>query len=265
MSWINSFRSHPGSRLCPVDNLPWLAALPESVARHHRQRRFEEYFGTAPFLFHPRCGQFHCLDGISRHQSPGSALHSSSEATVFNPIVFGSFANRFLPGKLGCLGVALLVISLVCFYQHVKSKHYLHVLYAFRNQLGLTEACLKFQARRLWLPSPNGRPFEHRTHLPPKGPAYRALNPPIRTASRPHPAGHDCGRCSDLKMAFSFRPRVSRRERPAVIDGEWPGRNIASNPASFAGFLDLPFFGTPFQTLCRHEICARIASLNFRV
>jgi len=32
------------------------------------------------------------------------------------------------------------VISLVCFYQHVKSKHYLHVLYAFRNQLGLTEA-----------------------------------------------------------------------------------------------------------------------------
>ena len=63
-----------------------------------------------------------------------------SEATVFNTVVFGSFANRFLPGKLGCLGVALMVISLVCFYQHVKSKHYLHVLYAFRNQLGLTEA-----------------------------------------------------------------------------------------------------------------------------
>ena len=63
-----------------------------------------------------------------------------SEAAVFNPVIFGSFANRFLPGKLGCLGVALMVISLVCFYQHVKSKHYLHVLYAFRNQLGLTEA-----------------------------------------------------------------------------------------------------------------------------
>jgi hypothetical protein len=67
-------------------------------------------------------------------------LFTPSEATVFNPFVFGSFANRFLPGKLGCLGVALMVISLVCFYQHVKSKHYLHVLYAFRNQLGLTEA-----------------------------------------------------------------------------------------------------------------------------
>jgi len=67
-------------------------------------------------------------------------LFTPSEATVFNPVIFGSFANRFLPGKLGCLGVALMVISLVCFYQHVKSKHYLHVLYAFRNQLGLTEA-----------------------------------------------------------------------------------------------------------------------------
>ena len=67
-------------------------------------------------------------------------IFTPSEATVFNTVVFGSFANRFLPGKLGCLGVTLMVISLVCFYQHVKSKHYLHVLYAFRNQLGLTEA-----------------------------------------------------------------------------------------------------------------------------
>ena len=67
-------------------------------------------------------------------------LFTPSEATVFNTVVFGSFANRFLPGKLGCLGVTLMVISLVCFYQHVKSKHYLHVLYAFRNQLGLTES-----------------------------------------------------------------------------------------------------------------------------
>jgi hypothetical protein len=66
-------------------------------------------------------------------------LFKPSEATVFNTVVFGSYANRFLPGKLGCLGVALMVISLMCFYQHVKSKHYLHVLYAFRNQLGLTE------------------------------------------------------------------------------------------------------------------------------
>src|ERR1700690_2050340 len=31
-------------------------------------------------------------------------LFTPSEAAVFNPVVFGSFANRFLPGKLGCLG-----------------------------------------------------------------------------------------------------------------------------------------------------------------
>jgi hypothetical protein len=67
-------------------------------------------------------------------------LFTSSQATILNPFVFGSFASRFLPGKLGCVGVTLLVISLVCLYQHVKSKHYLHVLYAFRSQLGLTEA-----------------------------------------------------------------------------------------------------------------------------
>jgi hypothetical protein len=67
-------------------------------------------------------------------------LIKPAEATVFNPVVFGSFANRFLPGKLGCVGVALMVISLVCLYQHVKSKHYLHVLYAFRSQLGLPES-----------------------------------------------------------------------------------------------------------------------------
>jgi hypothetical protein len=67
-------------------------------------------------------------------------LFTPTETTMFNPFIFGSFANQFLPGKLGCLGVVLMVISLVCFYQHVKSRHYLHVLYAFRNQLGLTEA-----------------------------------------------------------------------------------------------------------------------------
>jgi hypothetical protein len=67
-------------------------------------------------------------------------LFTPTETTVFNPLIFGSFANQFLPGKLGCLGVVLLVISLVCFYQHLKNRHYLHVLYAFRNQLGLAEA-----------------------------------------------------------------------------------------------------------------------------
>jgi hypothetical protein len=67
-------------------------------------------------------------------------LFTPSEATVFNPVVFGSYANGFLPGKLGCLGITLTVICLVCLYQHIKSKHYLHVLYAFRNQLGLAES-----------------------------------------------------------------------------------------------------------------------------
>jgi hypothetical protein len=66
-------------------------------------------------------------------------LFKSSEPTVLGAIIFGSFNSRFLPGKLGCLGVILLVISLVCFYQHIKNKHYLHVLYAFRNQLNLPE------------------------------------------------------------------------------------------------------------------------------
>jgi TRAP-type C4-dicarboxylate transport system permease small subunit len=66
-------------------------------------------------------------------------LITPSGAAFFNTFIFGSFANRFLPGKLGCLGIALTVISLICFYQHVKNKHYLHVLHAFRNQLGLSE------------------------------------------------------------------------------------------------------------------------------
>ncbi len=64
-------------------------------------------------------------------------LFASSEAAVFSPFIFGSFSAQFLPAKLGCLGLVLMAISLGCFYQHVKSRHYLHVLYAFRNQLGL--------------------------------------------------------------------------------------------------------------------------------
>jgi hypothetical protein len=64
-------------------------------------------------------------------------LFTASEAAAFNPLLFGSFSSQFLPGKLGVLGLVLMGISLVCFYQHVKSRHYLHVLYAFRNQLGL--------------------------------------------------------------------------------------------------------------------------------
>ena len=60
-----------------------------------------------------------------------------SPATIFGTIVFGDFANRFLLGKLGLLGLVLLAIPLVCFYQHIKSKHYLDVLYTFRSQLEL--------------------------------------------------------------------------------------------------------------------------------
>jgi hypothetical protein len=60
-----------------------------------------------------------------------------SESTSFTTFVFGDLGNRFMVVKLGCVGVVLLAISLVCFYQHIKSKHYLDVLYALRDVLGL--------------------------------------------------------------------------------------------------------------------------------
>ena len=60
-----------------------------------------------------------------------------SETTIFSTLVFGDFGNRFLLGKLGVLGLVLLAIPLVCFYQQIKSKHYLDVLYTFRSQLEL--------------------------------------------------------------------------------------------------------------------------------
>ena len=62
------------------------------------------------------------------------------EPTAFTTFAFGDFASRFLIVKLGCLGFVLMVISFVCLYQHVKSKHYLDVLYALRDPLGLGEA-----------------------------------------------------------------------------------------------------------------------------
>ena len=62
------------------------------------------------------------------------------EPTAFTIFAFGDFTSRFLIVKSGCLGVMLMVIFLGCLYQYVKNKHYLDVLYALRNQLGLTEA-----------------------------------------------------------------------------------------------------------------------------
>jgi len=59
------------------------------------------------------------------------------DATAFTAFVFGDFASRFLIVKLGCLGVVLLVAAVACFYQFIKSQHYIDVLYALREVLGL--------------------------------------------------------------------------------------------------------------------------------
>ncbi|MGD1088216.1 MAG: hypothetical protein ABR955_05770 [Verrucomicrobiota bacterium] len=57
---------------------------------------------------------------------------------IFSTLVFGGIPDWNPLNTFGCLGVVLISASLVCFYQHVKSKHYLDVLYTFREQLGLT-------------------------------------------------------------------------------------------------------------------------------
>jgi len=64
-------------------------------------------------------------------------LFKHSGAMVLSTLIFGDLENRFLLGKLGCLGLILLAIPLVCLYQYLKSKHYLDVLYTFRSQLEL--------------------------------------------------------------------------------------------------------------------------------
>ena len=66
-------------------------------------------------------------------------LFKCSTVNVFSLIVFGDFTNRLLPGKVGCLGILLMAMCLVCFYQYLKSRHYLEVLYALRDKLGLPE------------------------------------------------------------------------------------------------------------------------------
>jgi hypothetical protein len=61
------------------------------------------------------------------------------EKTTFSTLVFGDDPDWNPFNTFGCLGVVLIVTSLVCFYHHIKSKHYLDVLYTFREQLGLAE------------------------------------------------------------------------------------------------------------------------------
>ncbi len=67
-------------------------------------------------------------------------LFKLSEPTAFTAFTFGDFSSRFLIVKLGCLGVVPTAIFLGCLYQYLKSKHYLDVIYALRDPLGLGEA-----------------------------------------------------------------------------------------------------------------------------
>jgi len=67
-------------------------------------------------------------------------LFKLPELMAFTAFTFGDFASRFLIIKLGCLGLVLMVIFLGCLYLYVKSKHYLDVIYALRDPLGLGEA-----------------------------------------------------------------------------------------------------------------------------
>jgi hypothetical protein len=60
------------------------------------------------------------------------------ENTTFSTLVFGGLPDWNPLNTFGSLGIVLIAASLVCFYHHIKSKHYLEVLYTFREQLGLT-------------------------------------------------------------------------------------------------------------------------------
>jgi hypothetical protein len=59
--------------------------------------------------------------------------------STFSTLVFGGYPDWNPFNTFGCLGIVLIVTALICFYHHVKSKHYLDVLYTFREQLGLAE------------------------------------------------------------------------------------------------------------------------------
>jgi hypothetical protein len=60
-------------------------------------------------------------------------------AGIFSAVVFGTMLDQNLFDKIGWAGVSLAVVSVICWYQYLKSKHHLQVLYAFRKQIGLTE------------------------------------------------------------------------------------------------------------------------------
>jgi hypothetical protein len=64
-------------------------------------------------------------------------LFQTPEPSAFTTFVFGDFPHPYLIGKLGCLGVVLVAASISCFYLWLKSKHYIDVLYALREALGL--------------------------------------------------------------------------------------------------------------------------------
>lgn len=54
-------------------------------------------------------------------------------------IVFGTTTNENFFAMVGWLGVLIIFVSAICWYQHLKSSHHLQVLFAFRKQLGLAE------------------------------------------------------------------------------------------------------------------------------
>jgi len=91
------------------------------------QRRFYARQGIGSLI---ALAGFLVIKGVLR-------LFTLPEPSAFTTFAFGDFSRRFLPVKLGCLGVGLVAIVIGCAYQWLKSKHYFDVLYALRNPLGL--------------------------------------------------------------------------------------------------------------------------------
>jgi hypothetical protein len=54
-------------------------------------------------------------------------------------LAFGSAQNAGFFDTFGLMGAVLMAIKVYSLYQHVKTKHYQQVLYAFRRQLELEE------------------------------------------------------------------------------------------------------------------------------
>jgi len=113
-----------------VQELSHAAAAGEVLKNVQEQHRFYFIHG---------CGS---LTGLALFLGIKSLLllFKLPEPTAFTAFTFGDFASRFLIVKLGCLGVVPAAIFLGCLYQYMKSKHYLDVIYALRDPLGLEEA-----------------------------------------------------------------------------------------------------------------------------